>query len=106
MNECILGHSVVSPIIYGKFGVQLIVIAVSFPDSLCLPSSDLKGKIVEAVSISGLGACQLQWHELLLNGVDFLNDPKQVGVLILNLSAGRLDTFLVTGTACIVIVIF
>jgi hypothetical protein len=40
--------------------------------------ADLKGKIVEAVSISGLGACQLQWRELLANGIDFLNDPKQV----------------------------
>eukprot|EP00873_Tetraselmis_striata_P034143 jgi/Tetstr1/454407/TSEL_041308.t1 len=39
---------------------------------------DLKGKIVEAVSVTGLGACQLQWHELQRNGIDFMNDPKQV----------------------------
>lgn len=40
--------------------------------------ADLKGKIVEAVSVTGLGACQLQWHELQRNGIDFMNDPKQV----------------------------
>ncbi|KAK3287743.1 hypothetical protein CYMTET_4760, partial [Cymbomonas tetramitiformis] len=39
---------------------------------------DIKDNIVEAVSISGLGACQLQWDELVQRGLDFLSDPKQV----------------------------
>eukprot|EP00238_Polyblepharides_amylifera_P001073 CAMPEP_0196572604 /NCGR_PEP_ID=MMETSP1081-20130531/2618_1 /TAXON_ID=36882 /ORGANISM="Pyramimonas amylifera, Strain CCMP720" /LENGTH=1072 /DNA_ID=CAMNT_0041889967 /DNA_START=195 /DNA_END=3410 /DNA_ORIENTATION=- len=40
--------------------------------------SEIKDNIVEAVSISGLGACQLQWEELILRGHDFLSDPKQI----------------------------
>jgi hypothetical protein len=39
---------------------------------------DIKGKVVEAVSISGLGACQMQWRELQSHGLEFLIDPKEV----------------------------
>lgn len=39
---------------------------------------DIRGKILEAVSISGLGAAQLQWKTMVDNGYSFLNDPKQV----------------------------
>lgn len=28
--------------------------------------------------MTGLGGCQLQWYELLNNGINFMNDPKQV----------------------------
>jgi hypothetical protein len=38
----------------------------------------IKGKVVEAVSISGLGACQMQWRELQSRGLEFLVDPKEV----------------------------
>lgn len=41
-------------------------------------SVDAQDKIVEAASISSLGAAQLQWQELLANGMDFLNMPAQV----------------------------
>eukprot|EP00873_Tetraselmis_striata_P015852 jgi/Tetstr1/436116/TSEL_024963.t1 len=40
--------------------------------------ADLQDKIVEAGSLSGLGAAQLQWNELQAHGLDFLNDPAQV----------------------------
>eukprot|EP00873_Tetraselmis_striata_P018919 jgi/Tetstr1/439183/TSEL_027628.t1 len=39
---------------------------------------DAQDKIVEAASISSLGAAQLQWQELLANGMDFLNMPAQI----------------------------
>jgi hypothetical protein len=39
---------------------------------------DLKDRVVEAVSISGLGAAQVQWREMMEQGMQFLSDPKQI----------------------------
>jgi two-component system sensor histidine kinase TtrS len=39
---------------------------------------DLRDKIVEAVSITGLGACQMQWRLMIEKGINFLVDPAQV----------------------------
>jgi hypothetical protein len=39
---------------------------------------DIRGRVVEAVSLSGLGACQMQWRELQSHGLEFLTDPKEV----------------------------
>ena len=39
---------------------------------------DLKDKIVEAVSITGLGACQMQWRLMTEKGMNFLMDPAQI----------------------------
>ena len=36
--------------------------------------ADIKDKVVEAVSISGLGACQMQWRELQSRGLEFLSN--------------------------------
>ena len=35
--------------------------------------ADIRDKVVEAVSISGLGACQMQWRELQTRGLEFLS---------------------------------
>lgn len=40
--------------------------------------ADIRGKVVEAVSLAGLGGCQLQWDELANRDLQFLSDPKQV----------------------------
>ena len=39
---------------------------------------DLKDKIIAAASISGLGSGQMQFREMKLAGLDYLNDPKQL----------------------------
>ena len=39
---------------------------------------DLRGKIVEAVSISGLGAAQMQWKLMTEKGLSLMTDPAQV----------------------------
>jgi hypothetical protein len=53
---------------------------------LCpLPSfrfSDFRGKIVEAVSPSELGAFQLQTYELKMNGIGLFEDALQVPPVI------------------------
>jgi len=40
--------------------------------------ADLKGKTISAVSITGLGACQMQWRQMIEKGMEFLLDPKMV----------------------------
>ena len=40
--------------------------------------TDLRGKIIAAASISGLGSGQMQFRQMLLAGLDYLNDPKQL----------------------------
>ena len=42
-------------------------------------ATDVRGKIVEAVSPYGLAAYQLQWHEFMLEGINFLEEALQVG---------------------------
>ena len=39
---------------------------------------DLKGKIIAAASISGLGSGQMQFLEMIENGMSYINDPKQL----------------------------
>mmetsp|Transcript_2625 Transcript_2625/g.5009 ORF Transcript_2625/g.5009 Transcript_2625/m.5009 type:complete len:197 (+) Transcript_2625:364-954(+) len=39
---------------------------------------DLKGKIIAASSISGLGSGQMQFRRMIEAGMDFMNDPKQL----------------------------
>ena len=39
---------------------------------------DIKDKVVEAISLSGLGAGQVQWKEIQDRGQNFFNDPAQV----------------------------
>mmetsp|Transcript_40289 Transcript_40289/g.75468 ORF Transcript_40289/g.75468 Transcript_40289/m.75468 type:complete len:726 (-) Transcript_40289:840-3017(-) len=39
---------------------------------------EIANKTVEAVSLIGLGACQLQWDELTNRGIHFLSAPRQV----------------------------
>lgn len=38
--------------------------------------ADLKGRIIAAASISGLGSGQMQFREMIQGGLDYLNDPK------------------------------
>ena len=40
--------------------------------------TDLRGKRIAAASISGLGSGQMQFRQMLLAGLDYLNDPKQL----------------------------
>lgn len=37
---------------------------------------------MEAVSITGLGACQMQWRLMVDKGMNLLTDPKQVSVAL------------------------
>lgn len=46
-------------------------------------SAEVEGKVLEGVSLAGLGACQLQWDELTNRGIQFLSAPKQVRRLLL-----------------------
>lgn len=44
----------------------------------CAARAEIENKVVEAVSLIGLGACQLQWVELSSRGISFLSAPRQV----------------------------
>mmetsp|Transcript_43464 Transcript_43464/g.82931 ORF Transcript_43464/g.82931 Transcript_43464/m.82931 type:complete len:377 (+) Transcript_43464:202-1332(+) len=47
-------------------------------DSPITKISEIENRTVEAVSLIGLGACQLQWDELTNRGIQFLSAPRQV----------------------------
>jgi len=51
----------------------------------------IEGKIVEAVSLVGLGACQLQWNELVDRGISFMSAPKQVSSTQMIFDTSRRD---------------
>lgn len=58
---------------------------------------DLKGKVIAAASISGLGSGQMQFKEMLDAGMSYVNDPKQLvftsnqGKVVKGLLAGDFD---------------
>jgi ABC-type phosphate/phosphonate transport system substrate-binding protein len=56
--------------------------------------TDLRGKIVAAASISGLGSGQLQFREMLKAGLNYLNDPKQ---LVFTSNQGKVVSGLLKG---------
>eukprot|EP00240_Pyramimonas_obovata_P000077 CAMPEP_0118924910 /NCGR_PEP_ID=MMETSP1169-20130426/2840_1 /TAXON_ID=36882 /ORGANISM="Pyramimonas obovata, Strain CCMP722" /LENGTH=1153 /DNA_ID=CAMNT_0006866059 /DNA_START=133 /DNA_END=3590 /DNA_ORIENTATION=- len=47
-------------------------------DSTITKIAEIEDKTVEAVSLVGLGAAQLQWDELTRRGLQFLSMPKQI----------------------------
>lgn len=61
-------------------------IGVALKDVFCskgewVALAEIENKTVEAVSLVGLGACQLQWDELINRNIQFLSAPRQVGVV-------------------------
>ncbi|CAB9496779.1 Receptor-type guanylate cyclase gcy [Seminavis robusta] len=76
-----------------KFGGVIATLANSTVNTL----QDLKGKIVAAASISGLGSGQMQFREMQKAGLSYINDPKQLvftsnqGKVVKGLLSGQFD---------------
>jgi serine/threonine protein kinase/ABC-type phosphate/phosphonate transport system substrate-binding protein len=56
--------------------------------------SDLKNKVIAAASISGLGSGQMQFKEMVDNGLSYLQDPKQ---LVFTSNQGKVVNGLLSG---------
>lgn len=56
----------------------LSIVLCSCSRTVCASNTEVEGKVLEADSLVGLGACQLQWEELRSRGIELLSAPKQV----------------------------